>query len=165
MFYTYLWLRADGTPYYVGKGHGNRAFYSCPHHRPPKDRGCILLQEFPSETDAFEAEKFLIAYYGRKQRGDGHLINRTDGGEGPVGMIHSVLTRSIMSLRKKGIPKTERTKQNMKAGQILRFSISTITDEHRRKLSEAAKRRIARDGGSHVRMAGKAGAAARWDKD
>jgi hypothetical protein len=83
MFYTYLWLRGDGTPYYVGKGSGKRAFTSGAHgvHRP-KDTGRIILQEHSSEEDAFCAEIFLIAYYGRKDTGVGCLRNRTDGGEG-----------------------------------------------------------------------------------
>ena len=81
MFYTYLYLREDGTPYYVGKGSGDRAHK---WHRvgcPPVER--ILSQEFPSESDAFEAEKFLIGFYGREDLRMGRLLNLTDGGENP----------------------------------------------------------------------------------
>ena len=81
-FYTYLWLREDGTPYYVGKGHGGRAGKS---HRnvgkaPSHER--ILAQSFPSEQDALAAEQFLISFYGRKDLDTGCLINFSDGGEG-----------------------------------------------------------------------------------
>jgi hypothetical protein len=51
MFYTYLWLRSDGTPYYVGKGCGNRAYFSTPGHR---------------EAEAFVTETEMIANWGRK---------------------------------------------------------------------------------------------------
>ena len=82
-YYTYLWLREDGTPYYVGKGTGDRAFISDGHScRRPKDSRNILIQEFPNETSAFAAEKFLISYFGRKDLGTGTLQNHTDGGDG-----------------------------------------------------------------------------------
>jgi hypothetical protein len=78
IFYTYLWLREDGTPYYAGKGHSQRAYRKgCPAN--PEN---ILIQEWPDETGAFEGEKLLIAIYGRKDLGTGILRNRTDGGEG-----------------------------------------------------------------------------------
>jgi len=83
MFYTYLWLRYDGTPYYVGKGILQRAL------RKGSPEGRVILQEHPCENDAFVAEKFLIAYYGRKDLGMGILHNLTDGGEGVTGLKHS----------------------------------------------------------------------------
>jgi len=103
-FYTYLWLREDGTPYYVGKGCGQRAFVKDKHlvGCPPKGR--IILQEWPSEQDAFAAEKFLIAYYGRKDIGTGCLRNRTHGGEGVSGVIVSSETRKRISDAAKNRP-------------------------------------------------------------
>jgi hypothetical protein len=87
MFYTYLWLREDGTPYYVGKGKNKRGLEL--HYRrnkkwlspPPLER--IVIYPAESETEAFETEIDLIWYYGRKDLGTGCLRNLTDGGENP----------------------------------------------------------------------------------
>jgi hypothetical protein len=83
-YYTYLWLREDGTPYYVGKGSGNRAYTPYGHRvKPPTDNIRILIQFWESEEKAFEIEKWWIAFYGRKDLGTGCLRNLTDGGEDP----------------------------------------------------------------------------------
>ena len=87
MYYTYLWLREDGTPYYVGKGSGDRAFVE--HwrrsktvlHPPIKER--IVIYPAVSEADAFETEIALIWYYGRKDLGTGCLRNMSNGGDQP----------------------------------------------------------------------------------
>lgn len=72
--------RADGTPYYVGKGSGDRAFEQ--HARRtfcsvlrPSDRSRILIFPQDSEADALESERELIALFGRET-----LLNRNDGG-------------------------------------------------------------------------------------
>jgi len=84
-------LREDGTVKYVGKGTKRRAFEATNHRGlTPKDKNLILLQEHPSEADAFEAEIFLILYYGRIDKGTGCLRNLTDGGEGASGTRPSV---------------------------------------------------------------------------
>lgn len=81
MFYTYLWLREDGTPYYAGKGTKGRAFRKNTHRFPPPSKDRIVLQEWETEREAFEAEKLLISYYGREDLGTGCLLNLSDGGE------------------------------------------------------------------------------------
>jgi hypothetical protein len=116
-FYTYMWLRNDGTPYYIGKGKLRRAMRSEDHnvHRP-KSNDRIILQEWPCENDAFEAEKFLIACYGRLDLGAGCLRNKTDGGDGPSGVIWNDDMRRKMSER---MSSPDANKEGLKVGWYL----------------------------------------------
>lgn len=147
-FYTYLWLREDGTPYYVGKGHGRRAFRK---GSPAVDR--ILLQEFPSEEDAFYAEIFLIAFYGRKDLGTGSLRNLTNGGENPPnakGKKRTLETRLKMSasltgriggmLGKSHSPET-RSRMSKSMQGAVRKPRPHLSDEHKRRIGLANKKR------------------------
>jgi hypothetical protein len=136
-------LREDGTVKYVGKGPKKRAFETS-HHRglTPKDKNLILLQEHPSENDAFAAEIFLISYYGRKDLGTGCLRNLTDGGEGLSGI--SAETRQKMSRSASERPRrplSESTKQKIGLANLGRKSPrkgKTLSDETRRLMSVAA---------------------------
>jgi|ERR1035437_287 hypothetical protein len=83
MFYTYVWLREDGTPYYVGKGTKNRAYIRHLKHGAAPPLGRIVFFIAESEVDAFETEVALIWYYGRKDLGFGCLRNMTNGGDKP----------------------------------------------------------------------------------
>ena len=124
-FYTYLWLRErDGTfpagaPYYAGKGKGDRAWEIDGHtHRPPTDLNLILIQFWPSEADAFEAEKFLISFYGRIDRGTGCLRNLTDGGDNPPSQLGkhwrlSKESRQRISKARTGMTFTETHRANI----------------------------------------------------
>lgn len=102
VFYTYVWLRIDGTPYYVGKGKEDRGFTSTNHRLkcPPKER--IVIYPAESEAEAFENEVALIWYYGRKDLGTGCLRNLTEGGEGAAGWVPSEETRRKISRATKG---------------------------------------------------------------
>jgi hypothetical protein len=87
MFYVYTYLREDRTPYYVGKGSGERAFKKWGKGiKPPKDLSrIVIVEDNLDEQTAFDLERKLIAEYGRKDLGTGILYNMTDGGEGPSG--------------------------------------------------------------------------------
>jgi hypothetical protein len=90
-FYTYAFLREDKTPYYIGKGKGKRAWKKRRKGvAPPRDASRILiLKKGLSEENSFRHEVYMIAVFGRKNLGTGVLLNKTDGGDGISGMIHS----------------------------------------------------------------------------
>jgi hypothetical protein len=129
IYYVYQYVRKDQTPYYIGKGKGNRAWSSIRTHKPPNDKNrIIIIAENLTEDQAFILERELIAKYGRKDNGTGILRNKTDGGEGPSGVIVSNETRRKMSKNNsmndiknrikiskklKGVKKTEAHKKNM----------------------------------------------------
>jgi hypothetical protein len=88
-FVVYAYCREDGTFYYIGKGQPGRPYRKRRKGaRRPKDPSKILiLHQGLSETTAFDYERKLILFYGRKDLGTGLLRNLTDGGEGATGWI------------------------------------------------------------------------------
>lgn len=95
IYYVYQYLREDGTPYYIGKGKGNRAYAKHIRHGvdlTPSNRNQIeILVEDLNEKDALELEIELIRYYGRLDLENGILENRSFGGEGDSELIKKQL--------------------------------------------------------------------------
>jgi hypothetical protein len=117
-FYTYAYLREDGTPYYVGKGRKGRAFkhndriVSCPC------RGRILfLKTNLTEEEAFRHEVYMIAVLGRKDLGTGILRNLTDGGEGTSGRVPTEEARNKIRQSLLNHPVSEKSRQRMSLAQ------------------------------------------------
>lgn len=93
IYYVYAYLRKNGTPYYIGKGKGNRMYSDHVTHRPPNDRNrIIVLSHQMPEREAFDYEITLIAHYGRKDLGTGILRNESRGGNGGNGLKRKPLT-------------------------------------------------------------------------
>ena len=100
-FYVYAFLREDGTPYYIGKGQGNRA-WGKRQFRPADDSRISILTETLTETEAFSEEIRHIQFYGRKDLGTGILRNLTDGGEGASGYKHTPEALAKLSVAMSG---------------------------------------------------------------
>lgn len=136
MFYTYIWKDAAGVPFYVGKGSGRRSTYL--RNRSPEFKdihslgGCTMdvVDEFILESEAHAHEMDLIDRYGRREFG-GLLVNKTDGGEGMSGHVHSAEARAKIAAAGTGRKHTPETIAKMRVAK------SNVSQETRAKISKA----------------------------
>ena len=134
-FYTYAYLREDRTPYYIGKGQRRRLYENS--GKPcvtPKDKNQIIfLKQNLTEQEAFKHEIYMIAVFGRKDLHTGILYNKSDGGDGTSGYIHTEETKKKMSKIHKGKKLSIQHKDiliNSRKGKV-------NTQEHNKSISEA----------------------------
>ena len=158
-FYVYTHSLPNGTVFYVGLGHGQRAYSRFSRNKfwyaivnkycKPNKFIVNIVANNLTRDEACELEKTLIWYYGRRELGLGTLVNLTDGGDVPeVGpttrqKLSEVSKRnwSNPEYRKKCTESAKRKWQNPEIKE--KYSIIQkkrfANPEQRRKASEANK--------------------------
>lgn len=110
-FYVYAYIRSKdsgtakaGTPYYIGKGQGRRAYQKhTGMAKTPKDKSKIIFIETNlTEVGSLAIERRLIRWFGKKSDGNGILLNLADGGEGGGGAVVTEEFRNKMKIINSG---------------------------------------------------------------
>ena len=144
-YYVYAYLRQDGTPYYIGKGTGDRAWFKRKAEiKPPKDKSLILIVENNlTNLGALAIERRLIRWYGRKDLGTGILHNRTDGGDGAAGVVWSEERKNLV----RGTKLSEERKRKISSSLIGKKHNWThvVSEESRQKISASLTGRAVSD--------------------
>lgn len=130
MYYTYAYLREDRTPYYIGKGKGKRIYSSNgkPCSIPKNKSQIIFLKQNLTEEQAYIHEIYMISIFGRIDIGTGILRNKSNGGEGKSGYIHTEESKNKIS-------KAVRGKNHPSYGKQL-------SKETKKRMSDSLKGRI-----------------------
>lgn len=146
-FYVYLHCKPDGTPFYVGKGHGKRARkFSSGRNRHHKsvvqkygaDQIGVFIFPCESEEEALQDERRHIA----DLRAAGYVLaNVTDGGDGVSGLRHTTTSKEKMAIAKLGKPLSEAHRLALKeASRTMSHSYKVgrrASDETRARMSKA----------------------------
>ena len=131
-YYVYAYLRKDGTPYYIGKGHDDR--YKQKSHKvkiPTDPSRIVIMEDDLTNIGALALERRYIQWNGRKDLGTGILRNMTDGGEGAPGVTPwNKGKKGLQTAWNKGITGSESHLNNPKS------------DEHKRKIGIKSKARM-----------------------
>ena len=155
-FYVYEHIRLDNmTPFYVGKGKGERAYdlERNDHHDRISNRhghAVLIIKDNLTEEEAFELERDTIEDYVfnlgyginidgyRDYSNNKYLTNCTWGGEGSSGYKFSEESKQKMSESQKGKHHSEESKQ--KTSEKLKGR--QRSEETKQKISEANSKKV-----------------------
>lgn len=149
-YYVYAYLRKDGSPYYIGKGSGVRAWTKGSKEvgKPTDWSKIIIVESNLSSIGAYALERRLIRWYGRIDQNTGILRNQTNGGDGgngaQPGNILSEETKrkiSIAHIGKKRKPMSEESKKKLSDSMKGKNLGKKLSVERRQQISNALKGR------------------------